>query len=140
MVNILLADGSVLSADGITIPSGKTLRIWAQEGDLDYGGFGQLKTSKYGIRVQEGSALEINGGIIEVAGIAAPDLDKMYDITVSNGSETTTAHHGPLGYALWALSTDAAGDPQREALQRTMMALNNYNQSAKAYFNAVQEG
>jgi hypothetical protein len=71
---------------------------------------------------------------VEVAGIAAPDLDKMYDITVSNGFETTTAHHGPLGYALWALSTDAATDPQREALQRTMMALYHYNQSAEAYF------
>ena len=49
-------------------------------------------------------------------------------------------YHGPLGYALWALSTDAAGDLQREALQRTIMALYNYNQSAKAYFRAVQEG
>jgi hypothetical protein len=70
---------------------------------------------------------------VEVAGIAAPDLDGMYDIEVSNGSETATAHHGPLGYARWALSTDATS-AQREALQRTMMALYHYNQSAEAYF------
>ena len=64
----------------------------------------------------------------------------MYDIRVVNDEEIATVYHGPLGYALWALSTDAAGDLQREALQRTIMALYNYNQSAKAYFRAVQEG
>jgi hypothetical protein len=69
---------------------------------------------------------------VEVKGIAAQDLDEMYDITVSNGSETATAHHGPLGYARWALSTDAT-NAQREALQRTMMALYHYNQSAETY-------
>ena len=76
-----------------------------------------------------------NGGMwyVEVTGIASRDIDKMYDITISNGSQTATAHHGPLGYALWALSTEATS-AQREALQRTMMALYHYNQSAKAYF------
>ena len=77
-----------------------------------------------------------NGGMyyVEVKGIAAQDVDDMYDIEVSNGSETAAAHHGPLGYARWALSTDAAGSAQREALQRAMMGLYRYNRSAEAYF------
>jgi hypothetical protein len=73
---------------------------------------------------------------VEVKGIAAQDLDDMYDITVSNGTETAIAHHGPLGYARWALSTEAT-NAQREALQRTMMGIYRYNQSAEAYFKSV---
>lgn len=78
---------------------------------------------------------------VEVKGIAAQDLDDMYDITVSNADgATATAHRGPLGYARWALSTTAA-DAQREALQHAMMALYHYNQAAETYFkNTSNQG
>ena len=72
---------------------------------------------------------------VEVTDISARNINKMYDITVSNGTDTSTAHHGPLGYAHWALLQENP-DAQRLALQRTMMGLYRYNQSAETYFAA----
>ena len=66
---------------------------------------------------------------VEIKNIFAKNLDKMYDFTISNGSEETTAHHGPFGYVSWALTS---GSPD---LQYAMMALYHYNQMAKDYFN-----
>ena len=67
---------------------------------------------------------------VEVPNIVAKRLDDMYDITISNGTESATAHHGPFGYAYWALSSSS-----NENLRYLMMALYHYNQSAKVYFN-----
>ncbi|MBQ3708516.1 MAG: CotH kinase family protein [Clostridia bacterium] len=67
---------------------------------------------------------------VEIQNISAKYLDVMYDFTISNGLEETTAHHGPFGYVYWALTTDGKTD-----LKYAMMALYHYNQAAKAYFN-----
>ena len=81
-----------------------------------------------------GQQLPIRSGkgmyYVEIGNIAAKDLDEMYDFTISNGTESTTGHHGPMGYAYWALSSS-----DNESLKYTMMALYQYNRSAKDYFN-----
>ena len=81
-----------------------------------------------------GESLPIRSGkgmyYVEIKDIAAKDLDTMYDFTVSNGAETATVHHGPMGYAYWALSSS-----DNENLKYTMMALYQYNRSAENYFN-----
>lgn len=82
--------------------------------------------------------LEVKSGkgmhYVEVPNIAATELGTMYDFTIANDAgEMSDAHHGPFGYAYWALSTDAT-TLQRQSLQRTMMGLYRYNQAAKAYF------
>jgi len=78
-----------------------------------------------------GMPIKSAGGLyyVEVENIAAQDLDEMYDITIDNGATTTTAHHGPMGYAYWALSASP-----NENLQYAMMGLYRYNQAANAYF------
>jgi|GEM_PF-353800 len=80
-----------------------------------------------------GNALDVRTAhglyYVAVENIAAQDLDELYDITIDNGAATATAHHGPMGYAYWALS--ASSD---ENLQYAMMALYRYNQAAEAYF------
>ncbi|MCR5128194.1 MAG: BspA family leucine-rich repeat surface protein [Lachnospiraceae bacterium] len=80
-----------------------------------------------------GESLPIRSGkgmyYVEIKDIAAKDLDTMYDFTVSNGAETATVHHGPMGYAYWALSSS-----DNENLKYTMMALYQYNRSAENYF------
>ena len=81
-----------------------------------------------------GSPLSIRSGkgmyYVEISNIEATDLDNMYDFTISNGTDQTTAHHGPMGYAYWALSSS-----DNENLKYTMMALYQYNRSAENYFN-----
>ena len=66
---------------------------------------------------------------VELADIAAKDLDTMYDITISNGTQTVAAYHGPLGYGQWAVTSSP-----NQNLQYLMMALYHYNQSADVYF------
>ena len=44
-------------------------------------------------------------------------------------AQASATHHGPLGYAKWALSSSS-----NENLRYAMMALYRYNQSAKEYF------
>lgn len=53
----------------------------------------------------------------------------MYDLSISKGTESTGAHHGPPGCARRAPDTD------REMLKCAMTALCHYNRSAEAYFN-----
>ena len=60
-VNIILCDGAELHTDGISIADGKRLRIWTQSHGEQQG---KLYTSEYGIRVEKGRSLEINGGYI----------------------------------------------------------------------------
>ena len=69
---------------------------------------------------------------VEVPDIVAKDLDEVYEFTISDGYDSTTAkNYGPLGYANWALSTT---DDAHENLRYVMMALYHYNQSANVYF------
>ena len=69
---------------------------------------------------------------VEVPDIVAKDLDEVYEFTISDGYDSTTAkNYGPLGYANLALSTT---DDAHENLRYVMMALYHYNQSANVYF------
>ncbi len=53
----------------------------------------------------------------------------MSDLSISKGTESTGAHHGPPGCARRAPDTD------RETLKCAMTALYPYDRSAEAYFN-----
>ena len=53
----------------------------------------------------------------------------MSDLSISNCTESTSAHHGPLG------CTRRAPGADRETLEYAMMALYPYDRSAEAYFN-----
>ena len=67
---------------------------------------------------------------VEISNISAKNLDTMYDFTISNGTESVEAHHGPMGYAYWALSSST-----NESLKYAMMGLYRYNCSANDYFD-----
>ena len=85
-------------------------------------------TIKYGDMVMEPVEKD-SMYYVELTDIAAKNLDNMYDIAVSNGARTVTAHHGPLGYGQWAVTSSS-----NQNLQYLMMALYHYNQSADVYF------
>ena len=86
-----------------------------------------LETEEKDLEIRTGKGMYF----VEIPGITARNLNKMYDFTIINNAVdgSTTAHHGPMGYAYWALSTS-----KNENLQYLMMGLYHYNQSAIAYF------
>ena len=104
--NLVLCDGATLSTKGISMDNGMTLRIWGQSVvqppagvGADYDAYndanittGRLHTTKYGIRVQEGRSVEINGGIIRAdtsegghAGIGGNNGHSAGNITINGG-------------------------------------------------------
>ena len=118
VVNLILCDDTNLGTNGISIHTGKTLRIWAQSTiaprgnkDRDYKAYtdsnvhtGRLHTMKYGIRVHEDQTVEINGGAIHAdtsedgqAGIGGKDGHKAGNIIINGGDITAYG------------TTDAAG-------------------------------
>lgn len=88
-----------------------------------------------GLTIQKGdSPLQIKSGkgmyYVEISNIAAKDLDVMYDLTITQGTESTSTKIGPLGYAQKALTLEGKTD-----LHYLVSALYYYNRSADAYFN-----
>ncbi|MBQ1555211.1 MAG: hypothetical protein IIZ68_07115, partial [Clostridia bacterium] len=89
-----------------------------------------IKNGENTLTIHSGTGAYQGMYYVEITNIYAQHLDDMYDFSISNGTESTTAHHGPLGYAKWALSTN------KENLKYAMMALFHYNRSAETYFIA----
>ena len=81
------------------------------------------------LTIKEGQGKNEGRYYVQISNIAAKDLDSMYEFTISNGTESTTAVHGPFGYIRWALANGS------ENLKYLVSALYYYNQAANDYFD-----
>ena len=85
----------------------------------------------------DGTALEIKerNGLyyVDVADIAAPDLDEYFAITVNDGTNTADISYSALAYCA-SVKANASGI-HSETLQNVVAALYLYNQAANNYFS-----
>lgn len=71
---------------------------------------------------------------VQIEGIAAKDLDKVYTLTLSTGSGDKVVTYSPLNYVKTVLGSEY-GSTEYTNIRNVAKTLYLYNQAAKEYFN-----
>ena len=71
---------------------------------------------------------------VQIEGIAAKDLDKVYTLTLSTGSGDKVVTYSPLNYVKTVLGSEY-GSAEYTNIRNVAKTLYLYNQAAKAYFS-----